>query len=380
MSIFCRNLNMTWRPDKPYNKLPILPPQLEVIENSTILKTCIDARVALAELKQAGKLLPNQGLLINLLPLLEAKDSSEIENIVTTTDKLFQYSEEDSGADANTKEALRYSTALKEGFIHLRKKPLCTATAIEICSTLKGREMEIRKIPGTVISNQITGETIYTPPMGESVIRDLLGNWEQFIHAKDNIDPLIKMAVSHYQFEAIHPFHDGNGRTGRILNILYLIQEDLLTLPILYLSRFIMQNKAHYYAMLNQVTKEGVWIDWILFMLIGVKHTAQWTNNKITAIRELIENTTYFIKHKLPKIYSYELIQIIFEQPYCRIHNLIKRNIAKRQTASVYLKQLADIGVLQELVFGKEKVFVHPKLMQLMTQEKNEVIYYPESK
>ncbi|MES2661912.1 MAG: Fic family protein [Pseudomonadota bacterium] len=371
---------MTWRPDKPYNKLPILPPQLEVIENSTILKTCIDARVALAELKQAGKLLPNQGLLINLLPLLEAKDSSEIENIVTTTDKLFQYSEEDSGADANTKEALRYSTALKEGFIHLRKKPLCTATAIEICSTLKGREMEIRKIPGTVISNQITGETIYTPPMGESVIRDLLGNWEQFIHAKDNIDPLIKMAVSHYQFEAIHPFHDGNGRTGRILNILYLIQEDLLTLPILYLSRFIMQNKAHYYAMLNQVTKEGVWIDWILFMLIGVKHTAQWTNNKITAIRELIENTTYFIKHKLPKIYSYELIQIIFEQPYCRIHNLIKRNIAKRQTASVYLKQLADIGVLQELVFGKEKVFVHPKLMQLMTQEKNEVIYYPESK
>lgn len=364
---------MSWRADQPYNQLPLLSPALEHIETRTVLKACISARAALAELKQAGELIPNQTMLINLLPLLEAKDSSEIENIVTTTDQLFQYVQEESGADHATKEALRYRTALYQGFMQLSRKPLCSTTAVEVCSTIKHTEMEIRKVPGTVIGNQTTGNIVYTPPVGEPVIRDLLGNWEHFLHEKDDMDPLIKMAVSHYQFEAIHPFYDGNGRTGRILNVLYLIEQNLLTLPILYLSRYIVQNKQDYYRLLNQVTSHQNWEEWLLFMLRGVEQTAIWTCDKIAAIKVLMEQTTNYIREQLPKIYSYELVQLIFEQPYCRISNLVDRGIAKRQTASVYLKQLVDIGVLREVSAGKEKLFVHPKLMQLMMQDNNDI-------
>ena len=367
---------MTWQADVPFNQLPPLPPAQEVVDSVAVLKACIPARAALAELKQAGALLPNQGLLINLLPLLEAKDSSEIENILTTSDKLFQHAQEDSQADPATKEALRYRTALYEGFTRLKHRPLCTNTAIEICSTLKGTQMDVRKVPGTVIANPNRGEVIYTPPVGEKQIRDLLSNWEQFLHADDGLDPLIKMAISHYQFEAIHPFHDGNGRTGRIVNILYLIEQDLLTLPILYLSRYIVQHKAQYYALLNGVTKSEDWQSWIIYMLTGVGEMAKWTTAKIAAISALIEHTSEFIKANLPKIYSFELVQVIFEQPYCRIANLVDKDIAKRQTASVYLKHLVDIGVLRELNVGKEKLFVHPKLMQLMTLDNNHFELY----
>lgn len=376
MSKLLGNLNMSWFADQPYNQLPLLPPLSELIETIPVLKACIRARAALAELKQAGELLPNQNLLINLLPLLEAKDSSEIENIVTTTDKLFQYAQEESGADHATKEALRYRTALYQGFRQLAHKPLCSATAIEVCRTLKNTEMTIRKVPGTVIGNQDTGEVIYTPPVGEVVIRDLLSNWEQFLHEEDDIDPLIKMAISHYQFEAIHPFHDGNGRSGRILNVLYLIEQGLLTLPILYLSRYIVQNKQDYYQLLNQVTQQQQWERWLLFMLEGVEQTSIWTCNKINAVRELMSMTTEHVKSQLPKIYSHELVQLIFEQPYCRISSVVERDIAKRQTASIYLKQLVDIGVLQEVSAGKEKLFVHPKLMQLMTKDSSEISPY----
>ena len=257
---------MTWRADQPYNALPPLPPAPEHMEAVPILKACISARAALAELKQAGELLPNQTLLINLVPLLEAKDSSEIENIVTTMDRLFQFAQEEGAADPATKEALRYRTALYQGFRQLDQRPLCVTTATEVCSTLKGQEMDLRKIPGTVIANQTVGKVVYTPPVGEDVIRNLLGNWEQFLHTEDDIDPLIKMAVSHYQFEAIHPFLDGNGRTGRIVNVLYLIEQQLLTLPILYLSRYIVQHKQDYYRLLTQVTREQDWQAWVLFM------------------------------------------------------------------------------------------------------------------
>lgn len=184
------------------------------------------------------------------------------------------------------------------------------------------------------------------------------------------------MAVSHYQFEAIHPFYDGNGRTGRILNVLYLIEQGLLTLPILYLSRYIVHNKQDYYQLLNQVTCDQAWEDWLLFMLRGVEQTAIWTCKKITAIRALMEETTQYIRTQLPKIYSYELVLLIFEQPYCRISYLVDRDIAKRQTASQYLKQLVEIGVLEEVTAGKEKLFVHPKLMQLMTKDSNDFCSY----
>ena len=366
---------MIWLPDKPYNDLPSLPPEVN-LETVAILRACIPARAALAELKQAGQLLPNQDLLINLLPLLEAKDSSEIENIVTTTDKLFQYASEDTLADPMTKEALRYRTALNTGYMELSVKPLCTNTAIEICSTIKGQDLDVRKVPGTKLASQQTGKVIYTPPEGEQVLRGLLSNWENFLHQEDEIDPLIKMAVAHYQFEAIHPFADGNGRTGRVLNILYLISEELLTLPILYLSRYIVQNKQEYYRLLTAVTRDEAWEEWIIYMLKAVEDTASWTTNKIGSVRTLIERTSDFIRASLPKIYSHELVQVIFEQPYCRIGNLVERDIAKRQTASSYLKQLCEIGVLKEIQSGKEKLFVHPKLIKLMTEDNHQFENY----
>ncbi len=376
MLIKLDNTNMSWQAELPFNEMPTLPPRVDAIESIAILKACIPARAALAELKQAGDLLPNQGLLINLLPLLEAKDSSEIENIVTTSDKLFQYAQEDSYADNATKEALRYRTALYQGYKQLEQRPLCTNTAVEICSTIKSAQMDIRKVPGTTLSNQTTGKIIYTPPVGEQVIRNLLANWESFLHAEDDIDPLVKMAISHYQFEAIHPFIDGNGRTGRVINILYLIEQGLLTLPILYLSHYIVQNKAGYYQLLRGITQSGDWQPWIIYILKAVEETAKWTTAKIGAVRELIEHTTFYIRGQLPKIYTYELVQVIFEQPYCRISNLVDSDIAKRQTASIYLKQLCDIGVLAEIQEGKEKLFVHPKLVQLMTLESNEFKLY----
>lgn len=364
---------MSWQADKPYNQLPILPPRVD-IESKAILKQCILSRAALAELRQAGELIPNQAVLINILPLLEAKDSSEIENIVTTTDRLFQFAQtgSESQADPATKEALRYRHALYRGYQSLTERPLSTLTAVDVCRTIKAVDLDIRMVSGTALSNDRTGEIIYTPPVGESVLRDLLANWEKFLHNNTELDPLIRMAVAHYQFEAIHPFVDGNGRTGRILNILFLIQDNLLTLPILYLSRYIISHKADYYRLLLTVTKEQDWESWILFMLKAVEETAIWTTAKIAAIRALAEHTVEYVKQQQPSIYSRELVDVIFEQPYCRIMNVVDKGIAKRQTASVHLKKLVEIGVLREMESGKDKLFIHPKLMQLLIRDSNE--------
>ena len=366
-----------WQADRPHNQLPLLPPPQD-LENRAILKACITARAALAELKQAAELIPNQTMLINTIPLLEAKDSSEIENIVTTTDKLFQHAQTGGNAEADpaTKEALRYRSALRQGYESLKERPLCTATAVEICRTLKAVDMDIRKTPGTQLINDRSGDIIYTPPEGEALLRDMLANCGRFIHNEVDIDPLIRMAVAHYQFEAIHPFIEGNGRTGRVINILFLIQQDLLQLPILYLSRHIIQNKAHYYPLLLAVTKEHDWETWILYMLKAVEETSRWTTGKIGGIRGLAEHTTAHVRQALPKIYSRELVDVIFEQPYCRISDLVTKGVAKRQAASRYLKELVGIGVLQELAVGKEKLFIHPKLMQLLSRDGNQFVKY----
>ena len=367
-----------WQAEKPYNSLPLLPllPATSDFETRAVLKACITARAALAELKQAADLIPNQTMLINTIPLLEAKDSSEIENIVTTTDRLFQHAQWENQADPATKEALRYRSALYKGFQSLKDRPLCTATAVEICRTLKGVGLDIRKTPGTQLINDTTGEVIYTPPEGESTLRNMLANWERFIHNQDDVDPLVRMAVGHYQFEAIHPFEDGNGRTGRVINILYLIQQDLLQLPILYLSRHIIANKSDYYKLLLNVTRDGAWEPWILFMLKAVEETSRWTTQKIAAIRNLSEHTTEFVRLSVPKIYTRELVDVIFEQPYCRISNLINKGVAKRQAASKYLKDMVALGVLVEQPAGKEKLFIHPKLMKLLSYDSNQFVPY----
>jgi Fic family protein len=367
-----------WRPELPYNQLPMLPPGFG-LESRTVLKACIEARAALAELKQAAELIPNQTMLINTIPLLEARDSSEIENIVTTTDRLFQYAHSQAGvgsADAATKEALRYRTALQRGYLSLRQRPLCTATAVEVCRTLKGADMDIRRTPGTQLIKDRTGEVIYTPPEGESHLRDLLANWERFLHEQTDLDPLVRMAAGHYQFEAIHPFTDGNGRTGRVINILYLIQEGLLGLPILYLSRHIITHKADYYGLLLGVTRDQAWEPWLLFMLQAVAETSRWTTGKIVAIRKLADHTAEHVRASLPRIYTRELVDVIFEQPYCRISNLVEKGVAQRQAASRYLHDLADLGVLREMPFGKEKLFIHPRLLQLLGQDSNEFQAY----
>lgn len=364
-----------WNPAQPYNNLPLLPPY-QAIETKKVLKACIQARTALEGLRQAGELLPNQNLLINLIPILEAKDSSEIENIVTTTDKLFQYVNEDSHADPMTKEALRYRTALYEGYTDLKNRPLCANTALTVCNTIKNTRMDIRKLPGTALKNQVTGEVIYTPPLGEQIIIELLTNWEKFIHQEDDLDPLVKLAITHYQFEAIHPFTDGNGRTGRVINILFLIEKKLITLPILYLSRYIIKNRNDYYSHLLNVTKEQDWESWVLYILSAVEHTSRWTVDKINTIRTLMDHTALHIRNTHNDIYSYELLQCIFEQPYCRIKNLVDKNIAKRQTASDYLKKLCDINVLNEIQSGREKLFVNHKLIDLMSSDQNQYIPY----
>ena len=363
-----------WSPGTPYNELPLLPPGSD-LETKTVLKSCIEARAALAELKQAAELIPNQGVLINTLPLLEAQASSEIENIITTTDQLFQFREMDDNADASIKEALRYSRSLLEGFRSLLQRPLTTRTAEEICTQIKGIEMQIRRVPGTALARQ-TGEIIYTPPVGEDLLRSLLANWERFLHEATELGPLIRMAVAHYQFEAIHPFTDDNVRTGRVLNSLYFISQDLLTLPILYLSRYIIQHKSDYYRLLLEVTRNAAWEEWVLFMLKGVQETSNWTVAKIAAIRKLQAETVEHVRNAAPKIYSHELVNLIFEMPYCRIQNVTEREIAVRQTASRYLKELVKIGILTEQAFGREKLFIHPKLMALLTRDSNDWLPY----
>ena len=365
---------LTWSAQRPYNNLPLLPPPVD-LESKPILKRCIVARAAVAELKRAAELIPNQSMLIGTLPLLEAQASSEIEHIVTTSDQLFRFRDEDEHADPATKEALRYSHALLEGFRTLADRPLNTRTAEEVCSQIKGTAMRVRRVPGTALARG-DGQVVYTPPVGEDLLRSLLANWERFLHERHDLDPLIRMAVGHYQFEAIHPFTDGNGRTGRVLNSLFLIQEGLLTLPVLYLSRYIIRHRADYYRLLRNITRENAWEPWTLYMLDGVAETAAWTTAKIDAIQKLSNETAKTVRESLPKIYRRELIDLIFELPYCRIQKVVDAKIAERQTASRYLKQLAEIGVLQEIAAGREKLFLHPKLLTLLTQDGNEFTPY----
>ncbi len=382
MSIDRTNVNTstpTWRADQPFNQIPLLPPAVD-LEPPGILKQCIAASRALAGLKEAAQILPNQEVLIQTLPLLEAQASSEIENIVTTTDELFKHPTVTGNMDPATKEALRYRSALLEGFGALSDRPLTTGTAEKICSIIKDKPMTVRRVPGTQLMNDRTGEVIYTPPVGEDHLRALLANWEKFLHEHVEIDPLVRMAVMHYQFEAIHPFTDGNGRTGRVLNSLFLIEQKLLNLPILYLSRYIIRHKTDYYRLLRGVTRDEAWEPWILYILKGVEETSVWTTGKIHAINELLQATTKYCRSKLPKkTYSKELVELLFEKPYCRIGNVVDAGLAKRQTASEYLKELSAIGILEERAEGREKLYLNTRLWKLLTQEPNEFDPYPET-
>ena len=272
--------------------------------------------------------------------------------------------------DAATKEALNYRAALYQGYQSLADRPICTATAERVCSVIKSRSMTIRKEAGTALGSTISGDTIYTPPVGESVIREMLANWENFINQTTELDPLVVMAVAHYQFEAIHPFSDGNGRAGRVLNLLYLVQAGILSSPILYHSRGIIRRKDDYYDLLRTVTFDQDWEAWILFILEVIEESAEWTNQKIRSIREYREEVREELKIKVPKIYSNELLDVLFEQPYCQIADLVSAGIAKRQSASVYLKKLVEIGLLAEERVGRSALFIHENYRNLLLSER----------
>lgn len=358
-------------PKVPFNELPKLPPMAD-IETRAVLKKWGLARSAIAELRLAGQAIPDQNVL-GTIPLLEAKDSCEIENIVTTNDALFRKAAlESEGGDPGAKEGLRYRRALYHALEAVKGRPLSSRTAVEICRIVTGIDLDVRAIPVT-LTNRHTREVIYTPPQGEAVLRDLLSNWDTFMHEDaDGLDPLIRMAILHYQFEAIHPFPDGNGRTGRILNVVYLIQSGLLDLPTLYLSRHFLKTRGQYYTALERVTTHGEWENWILYMLTAIEETSKWTTKKINSVHDLLAETNSYVRSELPKIYSRELVELILAQPYCRIKNLVERGIAKRQAASTYLQELVRIGVLSEVKQGREKVFLNMKYLDLLTREEHE--------
>jgi Fic family protein len=361
---------MAFDPKKPFNDLPLLPPAFDV-ETKAVLKKTIAAGRALAELKGVGDTIPNQALLIDSLILQEAKASSEIENIVTTNDALFRaFAAKTSNIDPATKEVLRYREALWEGFNLLKGHQLLTTNLfVKVAQTIKQNSSGIRKTPGTKVANSATGEIIYTPPETEAIVRDKLKNLEDYIHDANGIDPLIKLALIHYQFEAIHPFTDGNGRTGRILNILYLVFKGLLDLPVLYLSKYIIEQKTDYYRLLRGVSYSDDWETWILYMLDAVEQTALFTRQRIVQIRDLMDETLKTAREKLPtRVYSKELIELLFHQPYTKGQFVVDAGIAKRQAAAEYLRELEKIGILKSHRTGKEVLYLNVALYDLLSQ------------
>lgn len=352
---------------KANNELRYLPPEGD-IESKTVLKQLNKATRALAELKAYAEVIPNKEILISTIALQEAKASSEIENIITTNDSLYKaMATTESKIDANTKEVLQYREALWYGIKLIEEKELITTNMIiEIQQILEGNRGGIRKLPGTALKNALTGETVYTPPSGEELIRKLLANLEEYYNIPDDIDSLIKLAVTHYQFEAIHPFYDGNGRTGRILNILYLLKEGLLDSPILYLSSYIIRNKKEYYELLNKVTKDNDWESWIIYMLKAIEFTSKETLITAKEIKNLIDATIDFVKEKEPKIYTKELIEFIFKEVYLKANQLVDNGLSSRKTVVKYLKALEEIGVLQSEKVGREVIYINTALFNLL--------------
>ncbi len=307
-----------------------------------ILKKLAIAHRYLAELKGVSLTIPNQGILINTLALQEAKDSSAIENIITTHDDLFKEELGEVPSNAAAKEVRDYASALRKGFDLVSRNGLITTNhIIEIYREVKKTDAGIRKIPGTELRNDLTGETVYVPPQQYQTIIALLTDLEKYINDDEisNADPLVKLAIIHYQFESIHPFTDGNGRTGRILNILYLVLKGLLDIPVLYLSRYIIQHKSDYYRLLQQVREQDSWEAWVLFMLTGVEQTSRQTITLVQEIGKMMMDYKHRIRNDFPKLYSQDLLNNLFYHPYTKIDFLVDDLGVTRQTASKYLDE-----------------------------------------
>lgn len=345
-----------------------LPPIVD-LETKAVLKQLSLSHRYLAELKGVARTIPNQSILIQTLPLLEAKDSSAIENIVTTHDELYRMELlEEAIQDSAAKEVQNYRTALRYGFEIVKGKSLLTNNLIlEIQKIVKKQESGFRELPGTDLKNFATGEVIYTPPQRNEDIIRLMNNLEKVINEEEfyPIDPLVKMAVIHYQFESIHPFYDGNGRTGRIINILYLVLNQLLDIPILYLSRYIIQTKEQYYNLLQSVRDSGNWEQWVLYILKGVEETSKNTIVMIQSIKELMDRYKKEIRTNYKKFYSQDLLNNLFKHPYTKIDFLEKDLGISRQTASKYLDALADGGYLKKEKVGRNNIYINVPLYEI---------------
>ncbi|HQI46370.1 MAG TPA: Fic family protein [Bacteroidales bacterium] len=354
---------------KPF-ELSELPFNID-LETKKVLKSLPAAHAALAELKGIASTIPNQNILINTLGLQEAKDSSAIENIITTHDDLYKSELNlESFKSLNAKEVQNYISALKKGFELTSKSGLLTnKTILQIQEVLEDNSAGFRKLPGTALKNAATGETIYTPPQNYDEIQRLMTNLEKYINDSEmsNIDPLIKMAIIHFQFESIHPFYDGNGRTGRIINILYLINEKLQNLPILYLSSYIIKHKADYYMYLQKVRDEDVWEDWILFMIKGIEETARETIALILNIKELMFEYKHQLRDKY-KFYSQDLLNNLFKHPYTKIEFIVNDLGVSRLTAANYLNKLAEDKILKKEKLGTGNYYINEKLFELLTK------------
>jgi Fic family protein len=349
-------------------KLQELPYNFD-FENKTVLKRLTSAHAALAELKGIALSIPNQNILINTLGLQEAKDSSAIENIITTHDDLFKTEiNSESVKSLNAKEVQNYIEALKRGFALISDTGMLTNNSIlQIQEVLEKNKAGFRKLPGTALKNALTGETIYTPPQEYDEIIRLMSNLEKFINETQltDLDPIVKMAIIHFQFESIHPFYDGNGRTGRIINILYLILNKLQNVPILYLSNYIIKHKAEYYKLLQKVREENNWEEWLLFMIDGIYKTARETTQVILQIRDLMQIFKYRLRDNY-KFYSQELLNNLFKHPYTKIEFIQNDLKVSRITAANYLNKLAEDGLLRKEKLGNGNYYVNHALYELL--------------
>lgn len=360
---------MAYERTLPYNDLPDLPPA-GFVESNEIFKHLVKAARHLGELNGLCASLPDPQLLINTIVLQESKNSSAIENIVTTQDELYKAASEEGAASNAAKEVLSYREALYVGLEKMNSQQglLLTNTMVEIVQTIKQNNSGVRSTPGTALKNAINGEVIYTPPCCEDVIREKLAALDNFINDPllSQLDPLVKMALLHYQFEAIHPFSDGNGRTGRILNALYLVQQGLLTQPVLYLSSYIVKYKTEYYQLLRGVTEQNNWHDWVMYILTALIETAQLTTQKIRSMLLMKDSFEIQMKQVLGSSFSYELLQLMFALPYLKVELLERKGFAHRQTASGWLKKLSEAGILRPQKIGRTTYYVNYRLMEVL--------------
>jgi Fic family protein len=351
-------------------ELPL--PNIEEWETRAVLKKTAKAHRYLAELKGVAASIPNEAILINTLSLQEAKDSSEIENIITTHDELYKANLfEDAFVTPAAKEVQDYAYALKEGFQTIRKQKLVRLTDIlQVQENLEKNRAGLRKLPGTDLKNAKTGDVVYIPPQHADVIAKLMDNLVAYINDDDmcDADPLVKMAIIHHQFESIHPFYDGNGRTGRILNILFLVSKDLLNLPVLYLSRFMIRDKAEYYAQLQKLRETGNWETWFVYILNGIVETAKNTISLITEIKRLIQHYKQRIRSELPKIYRQELLNNLFNHPYTKIEFVMNDLGVSRITATKYLEELVQCDLLHKEKIGRSNYYINHQLCSLLIQ------------